>query len=410
MTLALFESGETSPLHERADTDFKDSIQIRGARVHNLRNIDLTLPRNKLIVITGLSGSGKSSLAFDTIYAEGQRRYVESLSAYARQFLNMMEKPDVDLVDGLSPAISIEQKTASRNPRSTVGTVTEIYDYLRLAYSKIAIPYCYNCGREIKKQTRDQILDAIADLHKGQKVSIMAPVVRGRKGHYRELFEKLRKSGFLRVRIDGVVKELEKVEKVSRYQIHTIEVVVDRLEIDGKSKQRLIESVEQALELGEGMLITSQLDSKAATDTTFSQHLACLNCHISYEEPFPKIFSFNSPFGACPTCEGLGVIRQIDPDMVIKDSSLSINGGALLPYNNPKTDTWFYLQMKIILESFGFDFDTPIKKLSKKAFDTLMQGTGRQKHAFFYYSGNKKRSCKGAFKGVVGMLKHYYDT
>lgn len=305
MTLSLFEPPE--PSHVSAELSesysaFKDKIIVRGARIHNLKNIDIEIPRDKLTVITGLSGSGKSSLAFDTIYAEGQRRYVESLSAYARQFLNMMEKPDVDLVDGLSPAISIEQKTASRNPRSTVGTVTEIYDYLRLLFAKIATPYCYNCGNEIKKQTRDQIIDAILKNKTGTKLLILAPVVRGRKGHYKELFEKLKRSGFVRVRIDGEVKELETVDKVSRYHIHNIEVVVDRLEIDEMNKQRLIDSVEQALELGEGvMMIRMMTDSKPSKDTdiTYSQHLACLKCGISYEEPFPKAFSFNSPYGAC---------------------------------------------------------------------------------------------------------------
>ncbi|MBL7960543.1 excinuclease ABC subunit UvrA [bacterium] len=417
MTISLFDNPGSSPARvepeELDTTSFKDKIIVRGARVHNLKNIDIEIPRDKLTVITGLSGSGKSSLAFDTIYAEGQRRYVESLSAYARQFLNMMEKPDVDLVDGLSPAISIEQKTASRNPRSTVGTVTEIYDYLRLLFAKIATPFCYNCGDEIKKQTRDQIIDAISKNKSGTKILILAPVVRGRKGHYKELFEKLRKSGFVRVRIDGEIKELESVDKVSRYHIHNIEVVVDRMEIDEKNKQRLIDSVEQALELGEGVMMVRVMEetkSSKNADVTYSQHLACLKCGISYDEPFPKAFSFNSPYGACPACEGLGVIREIDEDLVIPDKNLSVRQGAIKPYDNPKTETWFYLQMEIILNSFGFDFDTPIKKLSVKAYDALLHGTGSTKHHFFYYSGNKKKNYKGAFKGVVGIVKHYFGS
>lgn len=418
MTLSLFDDPGSSRVaaepKEIDSTSFKDKIIVRGARVHNLKNIDIEIPRNKLTVITGLSGSGKSSLAFDTIYAEGQRRYVESLSAYARQFLNMMEKPDVDLVDGLSPAISIEQKTASRNPRSTVGTVTEIYDYLRLLFAKIATPYCYNCGNEIKKQTRDQIIDAILKNKKGTKIQILAPVVRGRKGHYKELFEKLRKSGFVRVRIDGEIKELENVEKISRYHIHNIEVVVDRMEIDDKSNQRLVDSVEQALELGEGVMMIHAMEeprSSKNADVTYSQHLACLKCGISYDEPFPKAFSFNSPYGACPACEGLGVIREIDEDLVIPDKTLSVRQGAIRPYDNPKTETWFYMQMESILKSFDFDFDTPIQKLSSKAYDALLHGTGSVKHNFFYYSADKKKkNYKGAYKGVIGIIKHYFSS
>ncbi|NUM79874.1 excinuclease ABC subunit UvrA [bacterium] len=392
---------------------FKEKIVIRGARVHNLKNIDLEIPRNKLTVVTGLSGSGKSSLAFDTIYAEGQRRYVESLSAYARQFLNMMEKPDVDLVDGLSPAISIEQKTSSRNPRSTVGTVTEIYDYLRLLYAKIGIPYCYNCGREVTKQTRDQILDAIKKFPQGSKLMILGPVVRGRKGHYQELFEKLRKNGYVRVRIDGEIKELEKVDKVSRYHIHNIEVVVDRIVMDSQSGQRLIDSVEQALELGEGVMIVARVtdEKKSKTeDVTFSQHLACQNCGISYEEPFPKLFSFNSPYGACAQCEGLGAVMEMDESMIIPNPELSVNQGGIKAYENPKNETWFYLQMEIILKQFGHNFDTPIKKMSKKAYETLMHGTGSTKHDFFYYSGDKKKYYRGKFMGVLGSIKHYFET
>lgn len=392
---------------------FKDRIVIRGARVHNLKNVDLEIPRNQLTVITGLSGSGKSSLAFDTIYAEGQRRYVESLSAYARQFLNMMEKPDVDLVDGLSPAISIEQKTSSRNPRSTVGTVTEIYDYLRLLYSKIGVPHCYNCGKPVRKQTRDQIMETLLKSYRNSKVMLLAPVVRERKGHYQDLFDKLRKSGFVRVRIDGEIHELEKIDKVSRYKLHNIEVVVDRIDMGGEVTQRLIDSVEQALEMGEGVLIAAPVDSRKKNgrgDLTVSQHLACLDCGISYEEPFPKLFSFNSPHGACPSCEGLGVIREMEEALIVPDPNRSINEGGIAAYASPKTQTWFYCQMEVILKSYGGDFDTPVRKLPKKAYQALMFGTGKEKHAFYYYSGNRKKNYKGTYKGVAGMIRHYYDT
>jgi excinuclease ABC subunit A len=398
-------------LHEN---DFKDRIILKGVRVHNLKNIDLEIPRNTFTVITGLSGSGKSSLAFDTIYAEGQRRYVESLSAYARQFLDMMEKPDVDLVDGLSPTISIEQKTSGKNPRSTVGTITEIYDFMRLLFAKAGKPNCYQCGKEIKCQTRDQILESIVKTAANSKIQILAPVVRGRKGHYKELFEKLRKSGFVRVRIDGVIHELEHVEKVSRFKMHNIEVIVDRLNVGKTLDQRMIDSVEQALELGEGQIIISSQEppvkDQLLNDLTFSQHWACLDCGISYEEPYPKLFSFNSPYGACPACNGLGVLRSFDEQMIIPDTSLSVNESAVKPYPNPKTQTYFYLQMEKILNDSGYDFNTPIKKLSKKCYQALLHGTGVEKHDFYYYSSNRKKNYKGKFLGIVGIMKHYYDN
>lgn len=388
-----------------------EKIVIRGARVHNLKNIDIDIPRNTLTVITGLSGSGKSSLAFDTIYAEGQRRYVESLSAYARQFLDMMEKPDVDFIDGLSPTISIEQKSASHNPRSTVGTVTEIYDFLRLLYAKAATPFCYSCGLEIMRQSRDQIIEAVVRIGAKSKIQILAPVVRARKGHYRELFEKLRRSGYVRVRIDGEMKELEQVTQVSRYQMHNIEVVVDRLTAGDKPDQRLIESVEQALELGEGSLIVAAENPAAGkpAETPLSRHYACSACGISYDEPFPRMFSFNSPYGACPTCEGLGVLREFDEALIIPDPDLSYNEGAIVPYSNPKTETWYYLQILGIIEKSGFTGDTPVKKLSKKCYDALMNGTGSEKHDFYYYSGGRKKNYKGKFLGVIGILRHYYE-
>ncbi|OQX85285.1 excinuclease ABC subunit A, partial [candidate division KSB1 bacterium 4484_87] len=281
----------------------RKSIFIKGAREHNLKNIDIEIPRDKLIVITGLSGSGKSSLAFDTIYAEGQRRYVESLSAYARQFLGLMEKPDVDYIEGLSPAISIEQRSASKNPRSTVGTVTEIYDYLRLLFARIGKPHCYNCGKPIQRQTVQQIVDQVMKLPAETRINILAPVVRGRKGEYREIFEEARKDGFVRVRVDGQMRELEEDIQLEKYKKHDIEIVVDRLIIQPDIRGRLTESVETALQLASGIVLIHILDGE---DLFFSEHFACIDCGISYEELAPRMFSFNSPYGACPTCNGLG--------------------------------------------------------------------------------------------------------
>lgn len=386
---------------------FKDRIIVKGAKEHNLKNIDLELPRNKFVVITGVSGSGKSSLAFDTIYAEGQRRYIECLSAYARQFLNMMEKPDVEFIDGLSPTISIEQKTASRNPRSTVGTITEIYDYIRLLYAKIAVPYCYNCGKPVQKQTLDQISDSILRMPAGSKIQILAPVVRGRKGHYQDLFKQLRKSGYVRVRIDGEVHELESVDKISRYKIHNIEVVVDRLVVEPKAVQRLRESLDQALSIGEGMAIVNHVEQNK--DALYSKHLSCADCGIGYEEPFPKMFSFNSPFGACPKCDGLGFISEFDEDLVIPDRSLTFNEGAVVPFPKP-SKSWTYIQFEVVLKKFKTDFETPIQKMSATAVQALLHGTGRDRHDFHYFSGTRKRSYRGRFGGVIGMLRHRYEN
>ncbi|MBI4427782.1 MAG: excinuclease ABC subunit UvrA, partial [Ignavibacteriales bacterium] len=298
-----------------------DNLVVRGARVHNLKNIDVDIPRNALTVITGLSGSGKSSLAFDTIYAEGQRRYVESLSAYARQFLEMMERPDVDYIEGLSPSISIEQKTVSSNPRSTVGTVTEIYDYLRLLFARVGTQFCYNCGRKVRRQSVDQIIDSIMSYPKGSKLQILAPVVKGRKGHYRELFEQILKDGFIRVRIDGEIKQIEKGLKADRYKVHNIEIVIDRISVEDKARSRIADSVEVALRFGEGVLIVND----AKNDQLFSQKCSCSYCGISYEEPAPNSFSFNSPAGHCPKCEGLGELKAFDLNLIIPNENLSIN-------------------------------------------------------------------------------------
>ncbi|HEY1828401.1 MAG TPA: excinuclease ABC subunit UvrA, partial [Acidimicrobiales bacterium] len=309
-----------------------DRLVVRGAREHNLRDVSLDLPRDRLIVFTGLSGSGKSSLAFDTIYAEGQRRYVESLSAYARQFLGQMDKPDVDFIEGLSPAISIDQKSASRNPRSTVGTITEVYDYLRLLYARIGHPHCPNCGKPVARQTPQQIVDRVMELAEGTRFQVLAPVVRGRKGEYSTLLDDLAKQGFARVRVDGVPLELSDRAEVAlaRYETHTIEVVVDRLIRRDNMRQRLTESIETALELTGGtaeVLVMGKADDEGE-GITFSQHLACTDCGISFEEPAPRNFSFNSPYGACPSCVGLGTKFEVDPELVVPDESLSLEEGA----------------------------------------------------------------------------------
>ena len=312
-----------------------DSIVIKGAREHNLKNVDLVLPRNRLIVVTGLSGSGKSSLAFDTIYAEGQRRYVESLSSYARQFLGQMEKPDVDYIEGLSPAISIDQKSTSRNPRSTVGTVTEIYDYLRLLFARIGTPHCYNCGREISTQSSEQIVDSIMELPEGTRIQLLAPLVRGRKGEYAKLFEEIAKEGFARVRVDGEIKELREKIVLDKKRKHTIEVVVDRLVMKPEIRKRLTDSVETTLRLSTGIVtvLVEPCSRDAAKELTFSEAFACVYCGLSFEELAPRLFSFNSPYGACPACSGLGEKIEIDPWKVIPDRSKSIADGAIVPWS-----------------------------------------------------------------------------
>ncbi len=317
----------------------KNAIFVKGAREHNLKNIDVVIPRDQLVVITGLSGSGKSSLAFDTIYAEGQRRYVESLSAYARQFLGLMEKPDVDYIEGLSPAVSIEQKTTHRNPRSTVGTVTEIYDYFRLLFSRIGNPHCYNCRRPIERQTVQQIVDAILALPQGTRIQVLAPVIRGRKGEYREVFNEFRKEGYVRVRVDGKVSSLDGEIVLDKNKKHDVDLLVDRLVVEGNIKKRLTDSVEMALKQASGLVVINDPDKNA--DTLYSEHFACVHCNISYEDLAPRMFSFNSPYGACPTCDGLGTIIKIDPKMILGDESLSISEGVLLPLGeHQRQEAW----------------------------------------------------------------------
>jgi excinuclease ABC subunit A len=383
----------------------EDKLIVRGARVHNLKNIDVDIPRDKLVVITGLSGSGKSSLAFDTIYAEGQRRYVESLSAYARQFLGLMERPDVDYIEGLSPSISIEQKTISHNPRSTVGTVTEIYDYLRLLFARVGTQFCYNCGRRVQRQSVDQIIDAILHFPEGSKLQILAPVVRGRKGHYRELFEQILKDGFVRVRVDGEIRQIEKGMKADRYKVHDIEIVVDRISVKKEIRTRIADSVDVALRFGEGVLIVN--DGKQ--DQLFSQKYSCHVCGISYDEPAPNSFSFNTPYGSCPSCEGLGEKKSFDLRLIIPDDTLSINKEGIAPLGKPR-QTWMFSQIRAVAKKYKFDLDTPISKLSKPAMDVLLNGSGTEKLDIEYvYDSGRVTTYKHRFGGIMQMLKRYYD-
>ncbi|MCZ7603747.1 MAG: excinuclease ABC subunit UvrA [Melioribacteraceae bacterium] len=387
--------------------DFTNKIIIKGAREHNLKNIDLEIPRDSLVVITGLSGSGKSSLAFDTIYAEGQRRYIESLSAYARQFLDLLEKPDVDLIEGLSPSISIEQKATSGNPRSTVGTVTEIYDYLRLLYARIGKPHCYNCGRPVEKQSSDQIIDSIQETFLNKKIQIFAPVVRGRKGHYRELFEEMLRDGFVRVRVDGEIIELKSGYKVDRYKMHNIEILIDRFKVNDKSRFRVSESTEVGLNYGNGNIFVSEEGS--SEDKVYSRNLACHHCNISYQELAPNSFSFNSPYGSCPDCEGLGEKKELDINLIIPNWSKSINDGALEPLGKPR-NIWFFNQLEGVAEKFNFDFDTPLKKLDDEQREVLLNGS-KEKISFQYkFGGGKSVTYMHKFSGVLNYVKHYFEN
>ncbi len=383
----------------------KNKIIIKGAREHNLKNIDLEIPHNTFTVITGLSGSGKSSLAFDTIYAEGQRRYIESLSAYARQFLGMLEKPDVDLIEGLSPTISIEQKTTSGNPRSTVGTTTEIYDFMRLLYARVGTPYCYRCGRAVEKQSPDQMIDIILDEFSGKKISVLAPVIKGRKGHYKELFSDLAKEGFLRARIDGEIKEIVKDMKLERYKIHDIEIVVDRLKVTGKSRFRLSQSLDVALNYGNGTVIIFDGEK----DKLLSRHLSCNYCGISFSELAPNSFSFNSPYGACEVCDGLGEISEIDVELIIPDRSKTINEGAIEALGKPR-NIWIFNQLEALAENYGFDFDAPIKDLSEKQLNAILYGSEGKLNIVYKFGGGQEVSYSHKFNGVIHYVKHYYEN
>ncbi len=385
-----------------------DRIVISGAREHNLKDVDLELPRDALIVITGLSGSGKSSLAFDTIYAEGQRRYVESLSSYARQFLGLMEKPDVDSIEGLSPAISIDQKTTSRNPRSTVGTVTEIYDYLRLLWARIGVPYCPTCGEEITGQTQEQIVDRLMTIEDGTKFMVMAPIVRGRKGEYGKLLDQMRLEGYSRAEINGELRRLDEDIVLDKKYKHDISVVVDRLVMKPDLRRRLSESVEAAAGLAAGLIEVEFVDDKQPS-LLFSEQFACLNCGTSIPELEPRIFSFNSPHGACDRCHGLGFQRVIDPELVVPDPTLSLAEGALQPWNRGITAYWKRL-IASVAEENGVDVDKPWSKLKKDEKEIFLYGTGEQRHQVTYTNRfGRRRSYKVRFEGIVNNLQRRYE-
>ena len=390
-----------------------ERIVIRGAREHNLKNVDLDLPRDALVVITGLSGSGKSSLAFDTIYAEGQRRYMESLSAYARQFMGMMERPDVDFIDGLSPVIAIEQKTVSRNPRSTVGTVTEVYDFLRLLFARAGTAYSYSSGAKMRKQSDDEIIDGVLGFAEGTKVVLLSPVVRGRKGHYRELFEGIAKQGFERVRVDGELREITDGMKLDRYKTHDIEVVVDRLVLREGLRPRAAASVETALSMGEGSCIVHLPEGDAVNagkrDVMFSRHLVDPETGLSYDEPSPNTFSFNSPYGSCPECEGLGAKREIDPDLVIPNAKKSIQFGGLAPLGKPR-DIWVFSQMKAVAEAYGFGFETPLGELTDEQRAVILDGAGERQFKIAYTYKGREVVYEHRFTGVYGHVRHTYEN
>lgn len=385
----------------------KDII-VKGAKEHNLKNIDVTIPRDKLIVFTGLSGSGKSSLAFDTIYAEGQRRYVESLSSYARQFLGQMEKPDVDYIDGLSPAISIDQKTTSRNPRSTVGTVTEIYDYLRLLYARIGRPHCTKCGREISQQTVDQIVDRIMSLSEGTKIQIMAPIVRGRKGEYVKELDNIRKSGFVRVRVDGSVYDLSEEIKLDKNKKHNIEVIVDRLVIKDSIKSRLSDSVETATHLTDGLLLVDIIGDK---EELFSLNYACPEHGAVIEEMSPRMFSFNNPFGACKKCGGIGSYREVDPDLIIPNKKLSINQGAIKAsgWNIKDGGSIAKMYFEGLAKEYGFSLDVPVEMISKEGLNAILYGTNGKKISMKRVTSYGTGTYNTDFEGVVSNLKRRYE-
>ena len=381
------------------------SIVIRGAKEHNLKNINIEIPRDQFVVITGPSGSGKSSLAFDTIYAEGQRRYVESLSAYARQFLNQMEKPDIESIEGLSPAISIEQKTVSKNPRSTVGTTTEIYDYLRLLFARIGEPHCWKCGKIITSQTVQQMVDKVLELPDRTKFQVLAPIVRGRKGEYRQVFEDLQREGYVRVRVDGELRDLSEEIVLERYKKHDIEVVVDRLVNKEGIAQRLADSIEIALKLAEGIVLVNVIGGE---DMLFSEKLACIDCGISYPEMEPRMFSFNSPHGACPDCDGLGSQRVIDPRLVVPDPSKSLKEGALAPWGT-NGQGYFGQALESLAEHYNFSLDTPFEVLPKKLQDIVLYGSGDEKIQYHYRNENGQYDYQGVFEGAITQLERRYQ-
>jgi excinuclease ABC subunit A len=396
-----------------------DFIIVRGAREHNLKNIDVQIPREKLVVITGVSGSGKSSLAFDTIYAEGQRRYVESLSAYARQFLGLMEKPDVDYIEGLSPAISIDQKGASRNPRSTVATQTEIYDYLRLLYARAGRPHCPQCGKPIQRQTVQQIVDSVLELPPGRRLMVLAPIVRDRKGEYHKVFEDARKAGFVRVRVDGQVRDLDEQIALDRYRMHSIDVVVDRVIIeeqpqDDSARSRLTDSVETALRLGGGIVVVQLLPDKAKRraeeERTYSEHFACVDCGLSFGELEPRNFSFNSPHGACRECTGLGVKMELDPELVIPNKNLSLAEGAVQPWARTSTvSTWYMRMLEALARKHRFSIQAPIKELTTEQLDYVLYGDRGEITISYTGSGGHDNRWNTTFEGVIPNLSRRYN-
>ncbi|MFB0546188.1 MAG: excinuclease ABC subunit UvrA, partial [Anaerolineae bacterium] len=403
----------------------QDKIVIRGAREHNLKNIDVEIPQDKLVVITGISGSGKSSLAFDTIYAEGQRRYVESLSAYARQFLGQMEKPDVDYIEGLSPAISIDQKGASRNPRSTVGTVTEIYDYLRLLYARTGIPHCPQCGREITRQTVEQIVNTVLELPENSRIMIMAPLIKDRKGEHKKVFEDIRKAGYVRVRVNGQVRDVDEEIELDRYKMHTIEAVVDRLIVrkgaqgaeargegrgpeDSTDRARLADSVETALKLGGGVVLISDATGPEPRDMLFSEHFACVHCGISLPEIEPRTFSFNSPHGACPSCTGLGTQMEFDPELIIPNRELTLSEGAIRPWSRDRTgQSYFYQLLKAVGEYYDIPLDVPVRELTPRQLDIVLYGGRRGDVITLRYRNQygQMRVYDTTFEGVIPNLQ-----
>jgi excinuclease ABC subunit A len=385
-----------------------DRLVVRGAREHNLKNVSIDLPRNSLIVFTGLSGSGKSSLAFDTIFAEGQRRYVESLSAYARQFLGQMDKPDVDFIEGLSPAVSIDQKSTNRNPRSTVGTITEVYDYLRLLFARAGRPHCPKCGKAIAKQTPQNIVDQILEMPVDTKFLVLAPVVRARKGEFLDLFKDFTTQGFSRVRVNGTVYPIAEVPKLKKQEKHTIEVVVDRLTVKAESKTRLTDSIETALRLASGLVILDFVDKKVGMpdkERTYSEHMACHDCGLSFEELEPRSFSFNSPFGACPDCSGIGTKLEVDEELVIPNDELSINEGAIAPWAGGQSTGYWARLVEGLASELKFSMDTPWKKLSVKAKDALLNGWDFEVHVKYKNRYGRDRNYSTGFEGVVSFIE-----
>jgi excinuclease ABC subunit A len=390
-----------------------DRLIIRGAREHNLRDVNLDLPRDAMIVFTGLSGSGKSSLAFDTIFAEGQRRYVESLSSYARQFLGQMDKPDVDFIEGLSPAVSIDQKSTSRNPRSTVGTITEVYDYLRLLFARTGIPHCPVCGERISKQTPQQIVDRVLAMPEGTRFMVLAPVVRGRKGEYVDLFNELQAKGYARARVDGVVHPLTEVPKLKKQEKHTIEVVVDRLSVKASSKQRLTDSVESALGLAAGIVLLDFVDlpeDDPARERRFSEHLACPNDHpLAIEDLEPRVFSFNAPYGACPECTGLGTKKEVDPELIVPDEERTLREGAIQPWSGGQTQEYFLRLLEALGEAEKFSVDTPWRKLPARAQKTILYGSEDQVHVRYRNKYGRERSYYTGFEGAIQWIERRHN-